>query len=110
METVMNSSITADVRARRRPTLTKEEMFDLWKAAIKDDDGFVNEVIQTVYDNLMAFNDERTRNVMELMVRREPVAPFAFQSLLTQARVSYSRSVTSGPITSGQALTIATRN
>lgn len=92
----MNPSITANIRPRR-PTLTKEEMFDLWKAAIKDDDGFVNEVIQTVYENLMAFNHERAQGVMELMVRREPAARFAFQSLLTQARGWYSRAAASLP-------------
>jgi len=92
----MNLSFAANIRPQR-PTLTKEEMFDLWKAAIKDDDAFVNEVIQTVYDNLMAFNDERSQGVMELMVRREPTAPFAFQSLLRQARAWYSRGVASLP-------------
>ena len=91
----MNGSVSSKPHPRH-PALTTQELLDLWRAAIKDDDGFANEVIQTVYDDLMAFDRERTRGVMELMVRREPAARYAFEVLLTQARIRHSRAVASG--------------
>jgi hypothetical protein len=68
---------------QRRPTLTRDAMFRLWRAAIKDDDKVADEVIQKVYDDMMAFDRERADGVIELMVRRNPAAGIAFRALLT---------------------------
>ncbi len=67
---------------QRRPTLTKDEMFRLWRAAIKDDGEAADEMIQKVYDAMMAFDRERAQGVMALMVRRNRTAGEAFRALL----------------------------
>jgi hypothetical protein len=77
----------------RHPALTAEELFELFRAAIKDDDRIINSVIQTVYDDLLRYDSGRARGIMELLVRREPLARSAFQALLTEARLWQSRAV-----------------
>jgi hypothetical protein len=69
-------------RSLRRPTLTKDEMFRLWRAAIKDDDRLADAMIQTVYDGMMAFDSERAGVIVELTVRRNPTAGSTFGTLL----------------------------
>jgi len=86
----MNGSTITKLHPRH-PALTTEELFGLFRAAIKDDDRIINCVIQTVYDDLMSYDRERARAVMELLVRREPLARSAFQALLTEARVWHAR-------------------
>lgn len=81
----MNGSITSKLHPRH-PGLTIVELFALFKAAIKDDDHAVNLLIETVRDDLMRYDRERTRTIMELMVRRDPVARNSFHALLTEAR------------------------
>ena len=79
----------------RHPALSAEELFELFRAAIKDDDRIINSIIQTVCDDLMNYDAERARAVMELLVRREPLARSAFQALLTEARIWQSRAALS---------------
>ena len=63
-------------------TLTKEQVFRLWRCAIKDDERLVEEVIQRVYEHIVAFDCRRANRAMELIVRRHVTAHSAFQSLL----------------------------
>jgi len=49
----------AILRNRRRPSLTKDQIFRLWRAAVKDDDKFVDEIIQRVHDDMIAFDSQR---------------------------------------------------
>jgi hypothetical protein len=105
----MSGSTIIKLQHRRRPALTAEELFALFRAAVKDDQRLVDAVIGKIHDDLVAYDHERARAVMELLVRREPLAPNAFEALLTEARdcrsraapsedlcVSYWRSVSSG--------------
>jgi len=69
------------------PALTADELTALWRAAIKDDERLVDNVIQAVYDDLIAFDRDRAKAVMELMVRREPSSGGAFRALLAETRV-----------------------
>jgi hypothetical protein len=39
---------------RRRFNLTNEQIFRLWAAAVKDDDKYVDLIIQKVYEDMMA--------------------------------------------------------
>ena len=66
----------------RRSALTAEQVFRLWRCAIKDDERLVDEVIQKVYEHIVAFDRSRANCVMELIVRRHVTAHSAFQSLL----------------------------
>lgn len=86
----MNGSAASKLHPRH-PALTTLELFRLWRAAIKDDDRITNFVIQTVYEDVMAFDCERAQVVMELIVRREPTARNAFHALLEEARAWHTR-------------------
>ena len=66
-----------------RTSLTKDQIFRLWKAAIRDDDKFVDAVIQKVHDEMIAFDSERGEIVIDLMVRRHKIAGDEFRTLLS---------------------------
>lgn len=70
----------------RRSRLTKEQMFRLWRCAIKDDDRLIDELIQQVYENIIAFDSKRAETVMELIVRRSVAANYALRSMLVDMR------------------------
>jgi hypothetical protein len=70
----------------RHPGLTREQVFRLWQCAIKDDDQLVDEIIQRVYENIVAFDSKRAESVIELIVRRSITARWAFHSLLSDMR------------------------
>lgn len=69
-----------------RPALTNEQVFRLWRCAIKDDVSLVDELIFQVYENIMAFDRKRAECVMELIIRRSVTAGHAFRSLLNDMR------------------------
>lgn len=71
----------------RRSNLTKEQVFRLWRCATKDDDKLIDEMIQHVYEDMIAFDCKRAECVMELIVRRNIAAGCAFRSLLKDVRV-----------------------
>jgi hypothetical protein len=79
-------NVTVILQSFRRPTLTQEQVFRLWRCAIKDDDGLVDEIIQQVYKNIIAFDRKRAECVIELIVGRSVAANRAFRSLLTDMR------------------------
>jgi hypothetical protein len=76
----------AVLQSFRRSTLTKEQVFRLWRCAIKDDDTLVDEMIQQIYENILAFDCKRAECVVELIVGRDLEAPCAFRSLLQDLR------------------------
>lgn len=63
-----------------------EILFRLWRAALKDDDRLVDEVIQKVYDDMISFDRERAEVVMSLTIRRNGEAGRAFGSLVGDMR------------------------
>ena len=71
--------------------LTKEQVFRLWRCAIKDDDTLVDEMIEHVYEDIVSFDRNRAESAMELTVRREVTAGRAFRSLLKDMRLCPSR-------------------
>jgi len=52
------------------------------RCAIKDDEELVDEIIEQVHENMLAFDDKRAECVIELIVRRSVSARWAFRSLL----------------------------
>jgi hypothetical protein len=81
----MNVSITSSTRPRH-PGLPTAALFKLFRAAIKDDGDTGDSVIQCAFDDIVSYDHERARGVMELVVRREPLAWSAFYALLAEAR------------------------
>jgi hypothetical protein len=70
----------------RRFGLTENEIFRLWRTAIKDDDKLVDEAIQKVYDDMISFDRGRAEMVISLIIRRNREAGHAFRSLLRDMR------------------------
>jgi hypothetical protein len=65
-----------------RSVLTEEQVFRLLRCAIKDDDELVDQIIDQVYENIIAFDYKRAESVIELIVRRSVTAKWAFRALL----------------------------
>ena len=73
-------------RGRQKFNLTNEQIFRLWRAAVKDDGKYVDLIIQKVYDDMMAFDPERSETAIELMIRRHKTAEDAFRDVLEDMR------------------------
>jgi hypothetical protein len=71
----------------RQTSLTKEQVFRLWKCAIKDDENLIDEMIQQIYEHIIAFDCQRAECVIELIVRRNASAICAFRALLRDMRM-----------------------
>jgi hypothetical protein len=82
LATIQPNTITGGLPSRSRPALTQEQVFRLLRCAIKDDDDLVDEIIEQVYENIVAFDYKRAECVIELIVRRSVTARWAFRSLL----------------------------
>lgn len=79
-------NITCGLPSRPRSALTREQVFRLLRCAIKDDEELVDEIIEQMYENIVAFDDKRAECVIELIVRRSVTARWAFRSLLKDMR------------------------
>jgi hypothetical protein len=73
---------TASLQSFQTCQLTKEQVYRLWKCAIKDDDRLVDALIQKIYDTMIAFDSKRAENVIGLIVDRHEGAEPAFQDFL----------------------------
>ena len=78
----------ATIKSRPTRELTQEQLYRLWKCAIKDDDRLVDALIQKFYDTMIAFDPKRAETVMGLMVDRHEAAEPAFQDFLRDIKVS----------------------
>ncbi len=81
----MSVSIASSTRPRH-PGLPTEGLLKLFRAAIKDDGDTGDLVIQCAYEDIVRYDHERARGVMELVVRRDPLAWSALYALLAEAR------------------------
>jgi hypothetical protein len=86
MTDIAPESLNAIHQHVRQCSLTKEQVFRLWKCAIKDDDKLVDEMIQQIYEHIIAFDYQRAECVIELVVRRHASAICAFRALLRDMR------------------------
>ena len=82
LATITTNDITGGLPNRPRPALTREQVFRLLRCAIKNDEELVDEIIEQVHENMLAFDDKRAECVIELIVRRKVSARWAFRSLL----------------------------
>ena len=62
--------------------LSEEQIFRLWCAAIKDDDKQLNEVIRRVYSDMIAYDRNRSEEVIYLTITRNVGARRALSDLL----------------------------
>jgi hypothetical protein len=77
-----SQGVAAASAGRSRSPLTQEQVFRLLRCAIKDDDELVDQIIDQVYENIVAFDYKRAGSVIELIVRRSVTAKWAFRALL----------------------------
>jgi hypothetical protein len=70
------------LRSVRGCRLTKDQVFRLWKCAVKDDDKLVDAVIEKLYEEMMAFDLARAETVMQLIIDRDEAAIPTFRGLL----------------------------
>jgi hypothetical protein len=70
------------LRNVRRFRFTKEQVFRLWKCALKDDDKLVDAAIEKLYEEMIAFNPSRTESVIQLIIDRDDAAETIFRGLL----------------------------
>jgi hypothetical protein len=80
--------LTAILKSVRQCPLTEEQVFRLWRCAIKDDDNLIDTVIEKVYDEMMAFDPERANSVMQLIIDRDEGAKPTFQTLLQDIKTA----------------------
>ena len=66
----------------RGVALSEDQIFRLWCAAIKDDDKQVDEVIRRVYRDMIAYDRNRSEDVIYLTITRSVGATRALSDLL----------------------------
>ena len=66
----------------RGVALSEDQIFRLWCAAIKDDDKQVDEVIRRVYRDMIAYDRNRSEDVIYLTITRSVGARRALSDLL----------------------------
>ena len=72
----------------RECRLTKNQVFRLWKCAVKDDDKLVDAVIEKFYEEMIAFDLARAETVMQLIIDRNEAAVPTFRGLLQDIAAS----------------------
>jgi hypothetical protein len=70
------------LRNVRRFQLTREQVFGLWKCAVKDDDKLVDAAIEKLYEEMVAFNQARAESVIRMIIDRDDAAETIFRGLL----------------------------
>jgi hypothetical protein len=68
--------------------LTKDQVFRLWKCAVKDDDKLVDAVIEKLYEEMVVFDFARAETVMQLIIDRDEAATPTFRGLLQDIATS----------------------
>jgi len=87
----------APVARRRHPGLPAEDLFKLFRAAIKDDEDILDLMIKFTHEDIVSYDREGARIVMELVVQRDPLASSALYALLAEARDTQPSVAGSGP-------------
>ena len=70
----------------KRFGLGRDAIFRLWKAAIKDDEGLLDEAIAAIFDRMERVDPARAEEVMSLIIRRRRGAKRAFRDILARSK------------------------
>ena len=76
------------VHHRHSVALSEEQIFRLWRAAVKDDDTQLDEVIRRVHRDMIERHRDRFEEVMYLAITRDVSAGAALAELLNDMPVS----------------------
>ena len=87
MTEIAQERLNATPQSGGKYPLTKEQIFQLWKCAIKDDDRLLDAVIQKLYDTIIAFDFERAENVIRLIIDRDEAAEHNLRGMLQDIHI-----------------------
>jgi hypothetical protein len=82
----MTDSTALRSRLSTRVGLSSHAIFQLWKAALKDDENLLDEAIASVHEQMTSFDQTRAEHVISLIIRRHRDAKGAFKAMLTATR------------------------
>jgi hypothetical protein len=68
----------------KRFGLAQDAIYRLWKAALKDDEGLIDEVIKATYDRLIRRDPIRAEQMMSLIIRRHRDGQRALRNTLIE--------------------------
>jgi hypothetical protein len=85
-EEVVTDPVDINASWSQRTGLTSTAIFQLWKAALKDDENLLDEAIAAVHEQMMTLNQPRAERVMVLIIRRHRDAKEAFKAMLVATR------------------------
>ena len=68
----------------KRFGLAQDAIYRLWKAALKDDEGLLDEVIKATYDRLSRRDPVRAEQMMSLIIRRHRDGRQALKDMFTK--------------------------
>jgi hypothetical protein len=68
----------------KRFGLAQDAIFRLWKAALKDDEGLLDEVIKATYDRMIRRDPVRAEQMMSLIIRRHRDGGQALKDMFTK--------------------------
>jgi hypothetical protein len=74
------------VTASKPTGLTPDAIFRVWKAAIKDDEKLLDELIASVHEQMMSLDQSRAERVMSLIIQRHSGSKEAFKAMLIAIR------------------------
>jgi hypothetical protein len=86
----MTGIANSAVHHRHSVALSEEQIFRLWRAAVKDDDKQLDEVIRRVYRDTIERDRERFEEVMYLAITRDVSAGAALGDLLSDIPLNTS--------------------
>ena len=94
MADISPDDFIVNLRSDRRCRLTPEQVFRLWKCALKDDDKLVDAAIEKLYEEMIAFNPARAESVIRMIIDRDDAAETIFRGLLRDRRLAINMVVT----------------
>ena len=68
----------------KRFGLAQDAIYRLWKAALRDDDGLLDELIKATYDRMIRRDPIRAEQVMGLIIRRHRDGRRALRKMITK--------------------------
>ena len=78
----MTDPVDLNASWSQRTGLTFNAIFRLWKAALKDDESLLDELIASVHEEMMSLDQPRAEHVMGLIIRRNRDAREALKAML----------------------------
>jgi hypothetical protein len=68
----------------KRFGLAQDAIYRLWKAALRDDEGLLDELIKATYDRMIRRDSMRAEQVMSLIIRRHRDGRRALRKMITK--------------------------